>query len=277
MRRGLLSNISLILVMIAGVFSLLSIFLDQQVIQKEDLSRNLEIEIQTKVEKINELNVNSMSILMLEDRVQSMTNYYTFYSTIFYKIFLHLETDVNFRKNFNKYAKSYMTQFIYTDIKDIIYDLSAVRNELITMSFYYYEFTDKKLEKRIKKLLNNKNNKSLIKDSFDFIKSKESLLAKIENNNNFKDDLLSSDEVYEIYKSLFQLNKQFAVAIKTLNDTSKYFDKTQELLEDELTLVIINAKKIKVWKNYFILLSILSQILSLMTLLFLFRNIIKER
>ena len=277
MRRGLLSNISLILVMIAGVFSLLSIFLDQQVIQKEDLSRNLEIEIQTKVEKINELNVNSMSILMLEDRVQSMTNYYTFYSTIFYKIFLHLETDVNFRKNFNEYAKSYMTQFIYTDIKDIIYDLSAVRNELITMSFYYYEFTDKKLEKRIKKLLNNKNNKSLIKDSFDFIKSKESLLAKIENNNNFKDDLLSSDEVYEIYKSLFQLNKQFAVAIKTLNDTSKYFDKTQELLEDELTLVIINAKKIKVWKNYFILLSILSQILSLMTLLFLFRNIIKER
>ena len=75
----------------------------------------------------------------------------------------------------------------------------------------------------------------------------------------------------------FQLNKQFAVAIKTLNDASNYFDKTQELVEDELALVIINAKKIKVWKNYFILLSILSQILSLMTLLFLFRNIIKER
>ena len=43
-----------------------------------------------------------------------------------------------------------------------------------------------------------------------------------------------------------------------------------------LDLLTMNGKKEKIKKNYFILISILAQILSLMTLLFLFKNIIKE-
>ena len=219
--------------------------------------------MQNKIEKINELDVNSMSVLMLEDRIQMMTNYYTFYSTLFYKIFLHLETDADFRKHFNESARYYMTSFMHVDIKDIIYDLYAVHNDLITMSFYHYKYEDKALEERIKKLLNYEN------------PLKESLLTKIEKPN-FKSEDLSSHEVYLIYQSLFQLNKQFAISIKTLNDTSNYFDKELKVVENELDSETQNSKRVKIWKNYFILLSILSQIVSLMALLFLFRNIIKE-
>jgi hypothetical protein len=263
MRRGQLSRRSLIIVILAGFFSLISIFLDQQVIQQEDKVRNIDIEVQNKIEKINELDINSMSVLMLEDRIQMMTNYYSFYSTLFYKIFLHLETDADFKKHFNENAKHYMTSFIHTDIKDIIYDLSAVHNDLTTMSFYYYKYQDKALEERIKKLLKFEN------------PLKESLLKKIKNLN-FKSEDLSSNEVYLIYKSLFQLNKQFALSIKTLNDISNYFDKEQEKTENEFDKFMLDSKKIKIIKNYFILLSILAQIMSLMALLFLFKNIIKE-
>ena len=45
MRRGKLSNISVKIVIIAGFFSLLSIFLDQLVIQKEDSLRINELKI----------------------------------------------------------------------------------------------------------------------------------------------------------------------------------------------------------------------------------------
>ena len=73
------------------------------------------------------------------------------------------------------------------------------------------------------------------------------------------------------------MNKQFAISIKTLNDISNYFDKEEEIIEEELDQILQKGKKVKIFKNYLILSSILSQIISLMALLFLFRNIIKER
>ena len=66
MRRGQLTNKSVIIVILAGFFALLSFFLDQQVIQKEDTIRNTEIDIQNKIEKVNELGTNSITVLMLE-------------------------------------------------------------------------------------------------------------------------------------------------------------------------------------------------------------------
>ena len=73
------------------------------------------------------------------------------------------------------------------------------------------------------------------------------------------------------------MNKQFAISIKTLNDISNYFEKEGEIIEKELDQILQKCKKVKIFKNYLILSSILSQIISLMALLFLFRNIIKER
>ena len=126
MRRGKLNNKSVIIVVIAGFFALLSFFLDQQVIQKEDTIRNIEIDIQNKIEKVNELSSNSMTVLMLEDRVQMITNYYSFFSTIFYKTSLNLEKDDDFKKNFNKYAKRYVNNFIKYDLIYIMHDLLLI-------------------------------------------------------------------------------------------------------------------------------------------------------
>ena len=49
--NSLFSKFFALLLISAGFFSLLSIFLDQQVIQKEDTARNIDIETQNKIEK----------------------------------------------------------------------------------------------------------------------------------------------------------------------------------------------------------------------------------
>ena len=96
-------------------------------------------------------------------------------------------------------------------------------------------------------------------------------------NSDTKVEEFSPDEIYEIYKSLFQINKEFAISIEKLNYISNYFDKEEEKESNELDLFTVKGKKEKILKNYFILISILAQILSLMMLLFLFRNIIKDK
>ena len=264
MRRGSLTNKSIVIVILAGFFALLSFFLDQQVIQKEDTIRNTEIDIQNKIEKVNELGTNSITVLMLEDRVQLMTNYYSFFSTLFYKISLKLEKDDDFKKHFTSYAKNYIDSFIKVNTSDIIIDLNSLRYDLTSMSFYHYKYENKAIKKKVNDLFLFEN------------PLKDSILKKIEDSDT-KAEEFSPDEIYEIYKSLFQINKEFAISIEKLNDISNYFDKEEEKESNELDLFTVKGKKEKILKNYFILISILAQILSLMMLLFLFRNIIKDK
>ena len=275
MRRGKLTNNSVLLVIMAGFFALLSFFLDQRVIQKEDTVRNVEINIQNKIEKVNELSTNSLTVLMIEDRAQTVTNYYTFFSTMFYKTYLNLEQNDDFKKYFNEQAKDYITNFIKFDLNYILYDLTAIRDDTKNMSFYHHKYKDKELQDKVE---------SLFSFSYDFME--KSILDKMVSTyakageewdvEKLEDIKFSSNEIYEIYKYLFQLNKEFAISIKKLNDISNYFDKEEENESNELDLLTVKGKEAKILKNYFILTSILAQILSLMTLLFLFRNIIKE-
>ena len=247
MRRGKLSNISVKIVIIAGFFSLLSIFLDQLVIQKEDSLRINQLKIDNQIEKANELAANVMSVLMFEDRIQTTSNYYSFFSSLFYKILLNMENDTDFKKKFKPDSENLYKEFIRIDTADMLFDMFHSRFDLTSMSFYYYEYSDEALENQVKNLFlfENPLEESLIKK----IGSSE----KIEN--------FSSDEIYKMYQSLFQLNKQFAIYVKKLNDVSDYFGKKEEITDSELDAYIQNNRKIKTSKNYLILSSILSQII----------------
>ena len=276
MRRGKLTKKSILLVISAGFFVLFSFFLDQQVIQKEDKVRNVEINIQNKIEKVNELSTNSLTVLMLEERAQTLTNHYTFFSTIFYKTYLNLERDDDFKKHFNERARKYLADFIKYDLNWILYDLTTIREDTKNMSFYYYEYKDKKLQDKVESLFSFSHD-IIGKSIYDkMVRGYVEVDGGFENEK-LEDIKFSSNEIYEIYKYLFQLNKEFAISIKKLNDISNYFDKEEENVTNELDLLTVHGKEEKVLKNYFILTSILTQILSLMALLFLFRNIINER
>jgi|TARA_Y100000294_G_C8554547_1_gene336650 hypothetical protein len=264
MRRGQLSEKSVIFVIIAGFFALLSISLDQNVIQKEDTIRNIEISIQNKHEEVNELDANYLSVIGIEDRANALTSYHSFYSTLYYKIYLNLD-DSDFKKHFNEYAKEYISAFINYDLVFVIEDLSKLKEQIESMSFYYYEYQDKEIQNKVKSLFVYENPLN------------KTILEKINNAKDLQYLNLPSEETYEIYRSLFHLNKQFAISIKKIIDIRNYFFDKTEIAEKELDLLLKKGKKNKIEKNFFILTSILAQILSLMMLLFLFRNIIKVK
>ena len=144
----------------------------------------------------------------------------------------------------------------------------------MNMSFYYYEYKDEELKDKIESLFLYDFEGKAIYDKMvsSYVKVDGEWVSE-----GLEDLELSSDEIYEIYKYLFQLNKEFAISIRKLNDISNYFDKEEDKITSELDILTLRGKEEKVKKNYFILISILAQILSLMSLLFLFRNLIKER
>jgi len=269
MRRGKLTKRSVTFVILAGFFSLLSIFLDQQVIQNENLLRNVEIKSQSKIEKVNELNSNYWAASGIEDRANSLTSYHTFYSTLYYKIYLKLIKDDDFKKHFNKYAEEYMSGFMKYDLLFITYDLMDIKEEVERMSFYYYEYPDKELQDKVKSLF-----------VYEY-PVKETILDKMkpawDGEESLQDIIFSPEEIHEIYLSLFQLNKQFAFSIKKIIEIRHFFETETEKEEERLNLLLEKRLKIKIYKNYLILSSILAQIMSLMALLFLFRGLIKER
>ena len=69
MRRGKLSNKSIFYVILAGTFTLLSYFLDQQVIQKEDAIRGMALEIENQYQKIDDESGKFEAALDLQTRV----------------------------------------------------------------------------------------------------------------------------------------------------------------------------------------------------------------
>ena len=64
--------------------------------------------------------------------------------------------------------------------------------------------------------------------------------------------------------------------IKVLDELSDFYFEKEELLTVNYESLILEQGKIKIQKNYFILSSILFQILSLLSFLLLFRNFINS-
>lgn len=79
-----------------------------------------------------------------------------------------------------------------------------------------------------------------------------------------------------LYEETNKLNKKLFSYYEILEDLSDIYLEQEELLEVNYDSLILEQGKIKIQKNYFILLSILFQILSLLSFLLLFRNFINS-
>ena len=79
-----------------------------------------------------------------------------------------------------------------------------------------------------------------------------------------------------LYEETNKLNKKLFSYYVILEDLSDIYLEQEELLEVNYDSLILKQGKIKIQKNYFILLSILFQILSLLSFLLLFRNFINS-
>ena len=272
MRRGKLSNKSIFFIIMAGFFTLGSYFLDQQVIQKEDKIRDQLLSIEKLYQKISQENTNWVSTTMLGDRVMFKSHQASSFSTINYKIHLLIDNQDKFIDSFDedKIKKSVRASLYlqYVDMRDSFislkntvntlnfsqsnYDNTAVRNKVISL----FTWDDTFFIKNEKKYFNNETLKKVSSNSLT-----------LDNKDNF---------IRSLYEETIKLNEIFFSNIKVLDELSDFYFEKEELLTVNYESLILEQGKIKIQKNYFILSSILFQILSLLSFLLLFRNFINS-
>ena len=106
MRRGKISNQSIYCIIIASIFTLLSFFFDQQVIQTEDKVRDLKLDMSLKEKKYEDFSSAFRSSLSFADIIKSNYAYYLHINSLPYRALVRLETDPDFIKHFYHVSKN---------------------------------------------------------------------------------------------------------------------------------------------------------------------------
>ena len=272
MRRGKLSNKSIFYIILAGFFTLSSYFFDQQVIQKEDKIRDQSLVIEKLYQDISQENTNWVSTTMLGDRVLFKSHQASSFSTINYKIHLLINNQHKFIASFDadKLKKTVRANMYlnYIDIRDNILDL---RDSIDSLSFSQSNYDNEEVRNKVINLFTwddtffLENKKKYFNQKI-FLKVKDNSLT-LDNNNNF---------MRALYAETNKLNKIFFSNIQILEELGDFYYDQEELLQAKYDTIVLDQGAIKIQKNYFILLSILFQILSLLSFLLLFRNFINS-
>tara|TARA_B100000780_G_scaffold108077_1_gene75585 strand:- start:38 stop:868 length:831 start_codon:yes stop_codon:yes gene_type:complete len=272
MRRGKLSNKSIFYIILAGFFTLSSYFFDQQVIQKEDKIRDQSLVIEKLYQDISQENTNWVSTTMLGDRVLFKSHQASSFSTINYKIHLLINNQHKFIDSFDadKLKKTVRANMYlnYIDIRDNILDL---RDSIDSLSFSQSNYDNEEVRNKVINLFTwddtffLENKKKYFNQKI-FLKVKDNSLT-LDNKNNF---------MRALYAETNKLNKIFFSNIQILEELGDFYYDQEELLQAKYDTIVLDQGAIKIQKNYFILLSILFQILSLLSFLLLFRNFINS-
>ena len=291
MRRGRLNKKSIILIFIVAIFTIFSYGFDQLVIRTEDKLRNLKIKFQNVENNLSKYEALSDSLLNI-----SQANYSNVLPTLLRRNLLiktRLLTDAKL-KGYDFFSgtniKNNQDDLEWMMLKDL--NKVARLNEEIRSQYYDFYLDYKGIIEKV----NNKENRNL-----DNLFSSD---IKIDKGNNlfFNDNILvyekligynrhwknKSNELsdyrqkalknfkardwYDVYRYKMLLLKQIHEDTLIIEEIMDKIDDEIVEIEDELTLIFEEIKSQSIRKNYFILTSILSQILSLLFLLLLFRT-----
>tara|TARA_B110000438_G_C15694427_1_gene598276 strand:+ start:103 stop:969 length:867 start_codon:yes stop_codon:yes gene_type:complete len=288
MRRGSLNKYSVVVIFIAALFTVFAYFFDQLVIRSEDKIRNLKINLQNVKNNKNNYEFIASTLTNIVENAQMnfapliLRRNLTIKSLILSttkdkKIFKNVD-DIEWEliRNFNTTLVSSMNlknEYInfYIDnkknliklndgkIKDLDNLFSSYSNIIVNKNnYFFHDNTEKYLKltgllkywKNKEEELSEYRNKALkdftIYNWFDVYRYKMLILSNIE-------------------KDLYKLSQFTNIADKKVDG---FFEAEAKLLEE------IKSSGLK--KNYYILLSITSQIMSLLFLLILFRGFIKR-
>ena len=282
-------NLTLILIIFVAFFTLLSYVFDQLVIRKEDSIRNKTIELRNLNYELTTLNSLSMQVEDISYSINRFLEEFFVKRNYWLKNFLLLYrydlNKVEFKKNYRdsgndilnwvKYqmikrlddarSKSHSTYFDLTQLVinyPKYFDKWIKEYEIDEQNNFLQSFTD------YKKIF-NKNSNIFYKKEFDFYYSL------FDYEPDLMPDLLS-DEWIDLtnFTTLILLNLDKNE--KQLRDKIELFDDESEKLSNLVEKKTQKIKQESSLKNYFILLSIICQILSLFFLLLLFKNILKN-
>ena len=288
MRRGKLNKISYITIIVSAFFTILAYVSDQLVINYENKMRilnlkyqNLSTEIKSLEKTISTFDTTGFKKDSLIYSEIKQRNFFlkniillakdnkTDFADEYLKMFRGEENEYEWAiKNIKARAINSVRYMIW-EIDDIIEDYRIVFNnpifeeidtfskEIFLKKFNSYEdLYNYNLDK-----FNNKNFKNFEDILFTKNISRTLELADWSSIRNYK--LLILENLYK--------------ETEKLNDISDYLSKALEDKEIQLNVSFIEVKTKNKYKNYFILIGIISQILTLFFLLLLFRNLIKQK
>ena len=282
-------NLTLILIIFVAFFTLLSYVFDQLVIRKEDSIRNKTIELRNLNYELTTVNSLSMQVEDISYSINRFLEEFFVKRNYWLKNFLLLYrydlNKVEFKKNYRdsgndilnwvKYqmikrlddaqSKSHSTDFDLTQLVinyPKYFDKWIMEYEIDEQNNFLQSFTD------YKKIF-NKNLNIFSKKEFDFYYSL------FDYEPDLMPDLLSEEWIdLTNFTTLILLNLDKNE--KQLRDKIEFFEDESEELSNLVEKKTQKIKQESSLKNYFILLSIISQILSLFFLLLLFKNILKN-
>ena len=297
MRRAYNNKISIFFIIIIAIFTILSYFFDQLVIRNEDKLRNAEISFNNSTQKIIKLNSISSQLQAAIDYSDQKLIYFLRYRNYWLKNILLITdydqypylTDDEMKKLYNFYSHEpdYIPDLIKTRFVDhyrnIVTSINNLQEKLYNIHGWnldlfpqYSKIYDGKEQYNFPTISYYEVFKNNI-DQFietDFISVADIIVDKKKRDKLTEEFKLNNWVDVHLYSAL--LVNEFSNLLKIID---KDYDLNEAKLVDEeskrvnLQLVI---KQTSSNKNFFILVSIISQILSLLFLLILFRNLIKS-
>lgn len=287
MRRKLDSSKFIFFILAIAFFTILSYFFDQMVIRKEDDLRNKKIQLENYNVKIN--NINNLSSQMLNIQQYAASKYlaYSKYRNYWFKniILLLDETILNnerleIKDNFISYSLATeiaKTRFIdfydtvvisHNSIRGRILDIFAWQTQDLFPEYHnregYLVYPDVEFDEVFNEI-ENLNDK-------DF--EKYASLVYDDDRFDFALDNFNLKDWSDLHKFTYNLINKFNFYYDFVEENSKKLEKSLANQEEMREQLIIALNKTNTQKNYFILISIISQIVSLLFLLFLFRSLL---
>ena len=287
MRRKINSNKFIFLIISIAVFTISSYFFDQMIIRKEDDLRNKKIQLENYNVKIN--NINNLSSQMLNIQQYAASKYlaYSKYRNYWFKniILLLDETILNnerleIKDNFISYSLATeiaKTRFIdfydtvvisHNSIRGRILDIFAWQTQDLFPEYHnregYLVYPDVEFDEVFNEI-ENLNDK-------DF--EKYASLVYDDDRFDFALDNFNLKDWSDLHKFTYNLINKFNFYYDFVEENSKKLEKSLANQEEMREQLIIALNKTNTQKNYFILISIISQIVSLLFLLFLFRSLL---
>lgn len=279
MRRKLNNN-SIILIVVIALFTLFSYSFDQLVIRNEDKLRNLQIKLDNLNTEIETYNSVDLQLMTLSDLILTEYSNLRRSNKYWLKSILintdHEKTNILLEKDIKKFSKNIDLDLLYQRYSEHFYSIIV---------FFNYEIRNKYADIHWwnKKIFTGEVFEIGYIDVFDEIKKD------LKNKDlNFYVDLVNTDSIDEVLKNI-QLSDWHDIyifshaIIKNLTKYHGYIEMDLKRIETYLErseILRINTieeiSKVSTFKNYFILSSIISQILSLLFLLILFRNLINK-
>ena len=282
MRRKLININSIIFIVFIAIFTLVSYVSDQGVIRQEDNLRKSDIKVDNLTTKIYAVDTISNQFLALNDFSLETVIELNRKQLFWIKSLILLEKDsdysdtkminniIDYEYTMKKIKKGFLSHYL-----DILVNTMEIvdRFELVHRwnDQYYKDYFDD--QGYYKEEILNWDFENIFKDNLDFFNLKNFNYYYVPDVDKFVDEA-TIDNYLDIYTFSHFLLKNMESFYEKINEDNIRFSKLSleysNLLDEEL---IVN-KSISSLKNFLVLASIISQILSLFFLLLFFRNIL---